>query len=1120
MTFLLYRHVFMKRLLFSLLSAGLLMQACKDSQPGALFEKLDNSGIAFTNSLENNKDFNIFSYRNFYNGAGVAIGDINNDGLSDVFLTANMGANKLFLNKGNLKFEDISESAGFKAKQKWSTGVVMVDINADGLLDIYVCNAGYQKGVGQENELWINKGNLTFEDKAAEYGLNDAGFTTHAAFFDYDLDGDLDCYILNNSFIPVNTLNYSNKRDLRSQDWPVKDFMKGGGDRLMRNDGGKFSDVSEAAGIYGSLIGFGLGVTVGDANSDGYPDIYVSNDFFERDYLYINQRNGRFSEELEERIAHLSHSSMGADMADINNDLQPDIFVTEMLPDDDYRLKTTTTFENFDVQRFKVNSGFYYQFMQNTLQLNNGQGRFKEIAHYSNVAASDWSWGALIFDADNDGLSDIYVSNGIYNDVTDQDFIDFFANDVIQRMVMTGKKEEIEEIIRKMPSVPLQNKMFRNTGHLKFTDMATNWGMTDKTFSNGAAYGDLDNDGDLDLIVSNVNQPVLVYRNNSREINKHHYLRIRLKGPSPNTSAVGSRVTVYADSLVQMRELMPSRGFQSSVDPVLLFGLGKVTRVDSVVVQWTNLSRTVLTTPGVDTMLVIQAQAAPEYTPPTSHLSPLTSHLSSPSPTFLRPLAVSMDSCLEDDYVDFYVERNIPQMLSREGPVASQADVNGDGLPDLYISGTLKTPGQLYIHSGTGYRKGGSFLPLLKDFEDNATLFLDIDGDGDQDLFLGAGGNHQPSNTAAMQNRLYINDGKGNFRQSEYPLPKNMGNTSVLLPFDLEGDGDTDVFAASRSMPVNYGVPPRSIVYVNDGKGNLRSLPPSDLGSLYEAGMITGAVFADVNPAPGKELIVVGDWMAPRVFAISQGRFREIQTSLARYAGWWQGLQAADLDGDGDEDLILGNLGENFYLKPDSAHPVKLWINSFSKSMLPEKIITRSVKGKDMPIFLKRDLTDQIPTLKKENLRHTDFATRSIQELFEKELIDKSMIREVNFSSSVVAWNEGNGRFTLSRLPDEVQLSSVRAIAVTDLNGDAKPDLVMGGNLLHWLPQFSRLDASEGHVLLNKGGRQWEYLPAGRSGLRVDGEVRQILPLQRPEGPAWIFLRNNSTPVIFTLNKP
>ncbi len=533
MTFLLY-YTHMVRLV--LVACWIIALAgCQPRSSNTVFEKVENSGIVFTNTLENNKDFNIFSYRNFYNGAGVAIGDINNDGLADVFMTANMGQNKLFLNKGGFQFEDISDKAGFKPKQQWSTGVVMVDINADGLLDIYVCNAGYQKGVALGNELWINKGDLRFEEQARAYNLAFDDFTTHAAFFDYDLDGDLDCYILNNSFIPVNTLNYSNKRDLRARDWPVADFLKGGGDRLMRNDGGRFTDVSDTAGIYGSLIGFGLGVTVGDVNDDGYPDIYVSNDFFERDYLYINQRNGRFREELEQRIAHLSHSSMGADMADINNDLHPDIFVTEMLPDDDYRLKTTTTFEYVDVQRFKVNSGFYYQFMQNTLQLNNGQGRFREIAHYSGVAASDWSWGALIFDADNDGLNDIYVSNGINNDVTDQDFIDFFANDVIQRMVMTGQKEQIDEIISRMPSVPLQNKMYRNSGHLKFTDKASDWGMSDKTFSNGAAYGDLDNDGDLDLVVSNVNQPALVYRNNSGAISGNHFLRVKLQSPAPNT---------------------------------------------------------------------------------------------------------------------------------------------------------------------------------------------------------------------------------------------------------------------------------------------------------------------------------------------------------------------------------------------------------------------------------------------------------------------------------------------------------------------------------------------------------------------------------------------------------
>jgi hypothetical protein len=1111
MTFLLY-YTHMVRLV--LVSCWIIALAgCQPRTNNTVFEKVENSGIVFTNALENNKDFNIFSYRNFYNGAGVAIGDINNDGLADVFMTANMGQNKLFLNKGGFQFEDISDKAGFKPKQQWSTGVVMVDINADGLLDIYVCNAGYQKGVALGNELWINKGDLRFEEQARVHNLAFDDFTTHAAFFDYDLDGDLDCYILNNSFIPVNTLNYSNKRDLRARDWPVADFLKGGGDRLMRNDGGRFTDVSDTAGIYGSLIGFGLGVTVGDVNDDGYPDIYVSNDFFERDYLYINQRDGRFREELEQRIAHLSHSSMGADMADINNDLHPDIFVTEMLPDDDYRLKTTTTFEYVDVQRFKVNSGFYYQFMQNTLQLNNGQGRFREIAHYSGVAASDWSWGALIFDADNDGLNDIYVSNGINNDVTDQDFIDFFANDVIQRMVMTGRKEQIDEIISRMPSVPLQNKMYRNSGHLKFTDKASDWGMSDKTFSNGAAYGDLDNDGDLDLVVSNVNQPALVYRNNSGAISGNHFLRVKLQSPAPNTRAVGSKVYVYADSLKLMREMMPSRGFQSSVDPVLQFGLGKSTRVDSVVIRWPDLRLTVLRNPGMDTLLVVDAAKSTITIPDDPSHIPLVKPL-------LLNVPARMDSCLEDDYVDFYVERNIPQMLSREGPAAAQADVNGDGLADLYVSGTLKTPGRLYLNSPMGYRKGGSFTPALTDVEDISVLFVDIDQDGDQDLFLGAGGNHQPSNTGAMQNRLYLNDGKGNFTRTQTPLPTNMGNNSVLLGFDLEGDGDTDIFAASRSMPANYGVAPRMIVYVNDGKGGLSALPQASMGPLYEAGMVTGAVFADIDPAPGQELVLVGDWMAPRIFSHRGGRFTEIDNNLSRYKGWWQAVRAADLDGDGDLDLVLGNLGENFYLHPDSTHPVKLWINAFSRTMLPEKIITRRIAGKDMPVFLKRDLTDQIPTMKKENLRHADFAQRSIQELFDKELIDKSQVRELNYTSSVIAWNEGKGQFSVQRLPDEVQFSSVNAIAVTDLDGDARPDLLLGGNLLYWLPQFSRLDASEGAVLLNRGSRNWQLLTPSASGLSVPGAIRHILPITDARGPAWLFLRNNSTPLVYRRNTP
>ena len=1072
-----------------------------------LFTRVDNSGIQFSNNISNSRDFNIFSYRNFYNGAGVATGDINNDGLADVFLTANMGPNKLFLNKGNFQFEDISEKAGFHSKKQWSTGVVMVDINHDKLLDIYVCNAGFQKGVSNTNELWINNGNLSFTEKAEEYGLNESGYTTHAAFFDYDLDGDLDAYILKNSFIPVNTLNYSNKRDLRAEDWPVADFLKGGGDKLLRNDDGHFKDVSKEANIYGSLIGFGLGVTVGDVNQDGYPDIYVSNDFFERDYLYINQHNGTFKEDLENRIQHLSHSSMGADMADINNDGLEDIFVTEMLPDNDYRLKTTTSFENVDVQRYKEKSGFYHQYMQNTLQLNNGHGNFREIAQYAGVAASDWSWGALMFDADNDGWNDIYICNGIYNDVTDQDFIDFFANDIVQRMVMTGKKEEIEEIIKKMPSNPVANKMFRNKGNLQFADVGEQWGMADKTFSNGAAYADLDNDGDLDLIVNNVNQPALIYKNNSRELNKNHFISIRLKGREKNTMAVGSLVTVFADSITLVKELIPSRGFQSSVDYQLVFGLGQYKRIDSITVRWADQRTSTILHPAMDTMLTIEEINTEPQDTTVIQKENLFTRVNSP-----------FERHAEDDFVDFYMERNIPQLLSREGPRASVGDVNGDGMEDIYIGGTLKQAGQLYIRKGNGFILSDGLSKQLENFEDYASLFFDADRDGDQDLFLGAGGNHKPSFNKELQNRLYVNDGKGNFSPSPYALPKNMGNTGVLLPFDMDNDGDTDLFAATRCMPSNYGITPESYVYVNDGKGRFALLPKEQCGPLSDAGMITGADWVSDGKG-GSTLIVVGDWMAPRQFAWNNGKFTEINTSLAGMSGWWQTVLAEDLDGDGDDDLVLGNLGGNFYLKPDSAHPVKLWINSFSQSMIPEKIITRTIDKKDVPVFLKRELTDQIPTLKKKNLKHQDYGNKSIQELFDAEMIKSSTVSKVTYTASCIAWNEGNGKYTIVEFPPEVQLSSVNAVLVTDLNNDGRKDLVMGGNLTHWQPQFSRIDASYGHVILNLGNREWKLLPSVETGLWIKGEVRAIKEMNLNNSRHFIFLANDLVPLMYSLNK-
>jgi len=1105
------------RALTRLLVLSLLAASCSDGKKGdTLFELKENTGVNFTNTVTNTPDFNIFSYRNFYNGGGTAIGDINNDGLADIFFSANMGTNKLYLNKGNWQFEDISKKAGIEMPGKWCTGIVMVDINNDGWLDIYVCNAGinkFKEGVG--NALYINNHDLTFTESAKSYGLDDNGYTTHAAFFDYDLDGDLDCYILNNSFIPVNTLNYSNKRDLRAKDWPVADFMKGGGDKLLRNDNGHFTDVSEKAGIYGSLIGFGLGVTVGDVNADGYPDIYVSNDFFERDYLYINHQDGTFTEELESRIGHLSHSSMGADMNDVNNDGKPDIFVTEMLPRDDYRLKTTTSFENIDVQRLKVNSGFYYQFMQNTLQLNDGNGRFREIAHYGDVAASDWSWGALMFDADNDGYADLYVCNGIYNDVTDQDFIDFFANDVVQQMVLTGKKEQFDQIIAKMPSRPIPNLAFRNLGNLKFQEVDKEWGFEKPSFSNGAAYGDLDNDGDLDLIINNVNQPASIYRNNAREKHpENHYIGFKLKGRGQNSFAVGSTVSAYVDGQILDRQLIPTRGFQSSIDYKIILGLGQHKAVDSVVITWPDRSYSVFPKPAIDTVLVYQQ---PEPGGPTRFRT------STPVATYFAVADSSVfQKHVEDDFIDFYEERNIPQMTSKEGPRLAHGDVNGDGLDDVYVCGGPGQGGQLYLQTANGfvYSEQMAFRRSTE-FEDVSALFFDADKDGDLDLFVGSGGNNQPAGSYQMLNRLYLNDGKGHFDFAPNgSLPKNMGNTSVAAASDVDGDGDLDLFVGSRNFPKSYGLDAENYFYINDGNGHFRDVS-AKTPAFKKLGMVTGAVWTDIDGDKKQELVVVGDWMAPKVFSYAGNEtLTERQSGMASWNGWWQTVVATDLDGDGDQDLVLGNIGENFYLTPDARHPVKMWINDYDQNGNPEKVITRRLNDRDMPVFLKKELTDQIPLLKKQNLKYEDYGKRAIQDLFDPILVEKAQVKEVTLPSTGVAINDGKGNFTFQALPMSAQLSAVTSIAVTDIDGDGRPDLILAGNIFDLQPQFGRLDANDGVVYLNRGGKGWEELDNEHSGIALRGMVRDLAILQG-HGKRWLLAaRNKLKPVLYSIGVP
>ncbi len=1107
--------------IFYIFVSILLFAACTSPKKAdTLFEKIDSgaSGINFANNVENTEDFNIFIYRNFYNGGGVAIGDINNDGLADVYFTSNMGKNKLYLNKGDFHFEDITKTAGVAGAKFWSTGVVMVDINADGLLDIYVCNAGYSQEKPPSNELFINLGPDSagipvFEEQAEAYGLNEKGYTTHAAFFDYDLDGDLDCYILNNSFMPVNTLNYSNNRELYAADWPVKDFLKGGGDKLLRNDNGHFNDVSKQAGIFGSLIGFGLGITVGDVNGDYLPDLYVSNDFYERDYLYINQGDGTFKEEAELWMSHLSLASMGADMADINNDGYPEIFTTEMLPDDETRLKSNTMFENFNIYQLKQERGFYHQYMQNCLQLNNKDKTFSEIAYYSGVAASDWSWGALLFDMDNDGYRDIYVCNGIYKDLTNQDFMDFFADEVVQKMALTGQKKDISDIIKEMPSIPILNKVFHNNKNLKFNETGNTWGFTTPSFSNGAAYGDLDNDGDLDLIINNVNQEAFVYRNHADKIAGNHHLRLQLKGKGQNTFAIGATSTIYQNGQQLNSLLNPTRGFQSSVDYTLVFGLGTNPSVDSIVIVWPDKSKTLMLHPPIDTLLTFFCDKASS----DKAINPFDLPLQ--GKPVAQEVACNFESHQEDDFVDFYQEGLSFKMISREGPKAAVADVNGDGLDDVYIGGASKQAGQLYTQTSSGKFIRSSRASFDQDslYEDTDVTFFDADGDGDADLFVGSGGNALPMNARFMQNRLYMNDGKGRFTSNERALPLSGLNTAVAKAFDYDGDGDLDLFVGSRSVPAQYGLPPRHFLYQNDGKGSFKDVTRNVAPQFSGLGMVTDAILANVVGDATPELIIVGEWNSPKIFEIKSGQLNLVPSNLNQYTGWYSAIQSDDVDGDGDQDLILGNRGENFYLKGDYMHPSKLWVGDFDGNGRIQKIVTRQINGKDMPIPMKKELTDQIPSLKKKNLKYVDYSTKSIQDLFPEEVLKSTIVLESAYFSSAVAINEGNGKFTLQALPAEVQFSSVCAIEWYDLNGDGKNDLIMAGNQNCFIPQYSKLDASFGHVLLNIGGGQYQRLDNRTSGYLVRGDIKTLAIINIKGKKHLLSTANGRTPTLHLL---
>lgn len=1061
-----------------------------------LFIKLDSSatGVDFINNVEDGAEYNILTYRNFYNGGGVSLGDINNDGLPDIFLTANLGESKLFLNKGNMQFENITISSGIKSKRGWRTGVTMADVNADGWLDIYVCNSGDIKGDNKENELYINQHNNSFKEKAKEYGLNDAGYTTHVSFFDYDLDGDLDCYILNNSFVSVEKFDVVAARN---------EIDSIGGHKLMRNDNGRFVNVSAATGIASIKISYGLGVSVSDVNGDMYPDIYISNDFYEKDYLYINQRNGTFKDELPERIGHISSSSMGADVADINNDGFMDIVTTDMLPEDEYRVKTLTRFEEYHVENIRFRSNFFYQYPQNALQLNNGDGTFRELSFLSGIAATDWSWGALAFDFENDGYRDIFISNGVYKDISDMDFANFLADKSrVKNVVQEKGRFDFRDFLPYVPSVELPNYAYVNNRDLTFTNQSYKLGLGEPSFSNGVAYADLDNDGDFDLVVNNINSPSFIYKNETDKKTKNHFCKINLKGNDLNPFGVGAWLNIYTPNGKQVQQNFPVRSFQSCVDTKLIFGLGDTNKIDSIEIIWPDLTRQVLYNVEPDKEIIVYQKNADKKYISTNKSEVLFTSMQ-------KNLLKKEINHKENKYTDFDGERLIPYMLSTQGPKLAGGDVNNDGLEDIFIGSSAGDTAKLLFQTPDGFtEKSQSAINEDKNFEDAGSVFFDIDKDGDLDLLIASGGYQYDQGSSLLTARLYLNNGKGDFAKGK--LEGISTNASCVRICDYDKDGYEDVFIGGRAISGKYGLPGRSYLLHNE-KGILVDKTPE---IMMEPGMVTDAVWTDVDKNNEPDLMIVGDWMPVTYFINKQGNF-SLKESVANSAGLWNCILSSDLDHDGDDDFVLGNWGLNSQFRASAEKPMEMYVKDFDNNGSIDPLITYYWPDNKSHLFnSKKDITAQLTYLKKRFLIYKDYANKSVIDVMGEDMISKSTKLSIQTLSSSVLMNDGNKIFRLLSLPVMAQASPVFTVIADDFDKDGNVDIFTGGNFFDIKPDVGRFDANTASLFRGNGKGGFEFMPSRYSGLQLNGQVRDALEIVVNKNKLILLARNNDS-IIF-----